>query len=294
MIPAELKPTTRNRVIDIVKATGIPVNDWANYDGGNPATNPKYCYNWCFRSDDGKIILLNLWYDKLENREGKITQQINCRSARATPKWTTRAKAMDDALQTAYLQSLPVRVAICDGRRADIPEQTSKASRRLLDSESWAVTAYDEENGNYTLTRGVTPTEYVDQFAQIPEVNESAKKHPVVGQVFERSAMARKTVLIRAKGRCEHCGKPGFKTQSGALYLETHHIIPLSENGQDKASNMIALCADDHRQAHYAHNHAELRLAFLKRIQVSYGATLDTHHSPALQSPHGPQDQNLT
>ncbi|WP_407646473.1 HNH endonuclease [Henriciella aquimarina] len=38
---------------------------------------------------------------------------------------------------------------------------------------------------------------------------------------------------------------------SGALYLETHHIQPLAEGGADTLTNVIALCPNDHRKAHY-------------------------------------------
>jgi len=37
----------------------------------------------------------------------------------------------------------------------------------------------------------------------------------------------------------------------GRLYLETHHIISLSENGSDEVGNVVALCPNHHREAHY-------------------------------------------
>jgi 5-methylcytosine-specific restriction endonuclease McrA len=39
--------------------------------------------------------------------------------------------------------------------------------------------------------------------------------------------------------------------KDGAYYLEVHHIIPLSENGEDSVDNAIALCPNCHRQEHY-------------------------------------------
>jgi hypothetical protein len=40
----EIKPSTRQRVMDLVQAAGLDVTDWANYRGGaaKAATNPKY------------------------------------------------------------------------------------------------------------------------------------------------------------------------------------------------------------------------------------------------------------
>jgi hypothetical protein len=46
-------------------------------------------------------------------------------------------------------------------------------------------------------------------------------------------------VPASAGGKREFCGCPGFTTSSGEVYLETHHIVPLSELGLDIESNAI-------------------------------------------------------
>lgn len=59
-------------------------------------------------------------------------------------------------------------------------------------------------------------------------------------------------VLRRANGRCEGCKKAGpFRTVSGSVYLEPHHIKRLADNGPDHPSRVIALCPNCHRRAHY-------------------------------------------
>ncbi|MNG32956.1 HNH endonuclease [compost metagenome] len=75
-------------------------------------------------------------------------------------------------------------------------------------------------------------------------------------------------MLLRSNGFCEYCGMPGFIKLNGNTYLETHHIVPLAENGHDHPSNMIALCPNDHREAHYGKNQAELRQLFLAVVQL--------------------------
>ena len=55
--------------------------------------------------------------------------------------------------------------------------------------------------------------------------------------------------------------------ESGALYLETHHVIPLGEGGADDDGNVVALCANDHRRAHFAENSEAIRDRFLLHIQ---------------------------
>jgi 5-methylcytosine-specific restriction protein A len=63
--------------------------------------------------------------------------------------------------------------------------------------------------------------------------------------------MVRRYVIRRAQGKCELCGKLGFIMPDGRRYLETHHILSLATNGADSVDNVIGLCADHHREAHY-------------------------------------------
>jgi 5-methylcytosine-specific restriction protein A len=85
-------------------------------------------------------------------------------------------------------------------------------------------------------------------------------------QVYERNRKVREAVLLRAKGRCEFCGQLGFRMDDGRRYLETHHVVPLYEGGDDNMENVIALCATHHREAHHAENRLDLRMAFVKRL----------------------------
>ena len=70
--------------------------------------------------------------------------------------------------------------------------------------------------------------------------------------VFLRDPAVRAWVLHRAQGTCEHCGRPSpFMTELGLPYLETHHIIPLSEDGPDTPDNVAAVCPNCHRELHH-------------------------------------------
>ena len=68
---------------------------------------------------------------------------------------------------------------------------------------------------------------------------------------YPRDARVRSRVLQRAAGKCELCGKRGFEQPDGSYYLESHHIIALANEGADRMTNVIALCANDHREAHF-------------------------------------------
>jgi predicted HNH restriction endonuclease len=84
---------------------------------------------------------------------------------------------------------------------------------------------------------------------------------------YARDPYIRNAVIARAKGQCEYCGKSGFKRIDGTNYLEAHHIIALSNEGADRLDNVIALCADHHREAHYGEKREELESAMISIVK---------------------------
>jgi 5-methylcytosine-specific restriction endonuclease McrA len=79
-----------------------------------------------------------------------------------------------------------------------------------------------------------------------------------VGTVYRRDPKVRADIIRIANGHCECCGEEGFLTQSGQRYLETHHLVGVSERGPDKASNIVAVCPACHRKAHFAADRIEV------------------------------------
>lgn len=71
--------------------------------------------------------------------------------------------------------------------------------------------------------------------------------------------------LLRANGACEHCGEAGFVLKDGSIYLETHHIVSLAAGGADLVNNVIALCPNHHREAHYGADAQHLLRKFKQR-----------------------------
>lgn len=266
-----LKPSERLRVMDLVSAAGIDVSDWTNFKGGieKAASNPKYCYEWSYEDHEKKLIVLNLWYENLEVSEEAIVQRLNLRetaeNASSSPQ-SRRAIKMDFSLQKAARLSWPVRVIVCDGSKRDANATKSSAERRLLDSEPWHVQSYSSETGDCLLVRGNAIEPYIDQFVRETLPEGSAERRESTTSIYERSPQVRKYVLSRAKGHCEWCDERGFKTSAGSIYLETHHIQPLSEKGSDTVDNVIALCPNHHREAHFGENSDQFKQALRRRI----------------------------
>ncbi|MCW2391956.1 HNH endonuclease signature motif containing protein [Sphingobium sp. B11D3A] len=259
----DLRPRSKRLVFDLVAETGFDTSDWESSYRGTRShkTNPKYCYEWAFLQPQ-KLIVLSLWYSDLLNEGGRILLRANFRedaTARrqqgAKRQWADRAQKLDDALSAAVRTNLAVRVILVAGKMRQkhaLDGPASQVQFRELDPEPWTITAYDFATGACELTRGIAASHYVDQFDLREEDLEHPERKETMSAEYVRDPAVRRRVLARSRGRCELCGEPGFRMEGGNLYLETHHIIPLALGGLDKDDNVVALCANDHRRAHYS------------------------------------------
>lgn len=258
----DLRPTGRNRVIDLVRAAGIDVSGWGNFARGPEyaAVNPKYCYEWAF-VDPAGLVVLNLWFRDIIEARGSVRATPNMKAfadkltqQRAKGVWIKRAQRMDDAFRFAATTKARVRVIINDGRQRDVEDGQALASaveRRLLDPLPWYAQSYEPTTGACVLVRNLSDASKVDQFDL--ESRESLPPDRVLIQsmTFVRDPRVRAAVLDRAAGHCEYCGTAGFTTVAGEIFLETHHIVSLSEGGSDSPSNVAAVCPNHHREAHF-------------------------------------------
>lgn len=281
-----LKPSGSPLVIDLVKAAGVDVSPWYQSKAGkveSPNTNPAYCYEWAFRQPD-KLVILNVWHREISEDSGQVWCDINPRewsdSARQETKLTPsqrgaiskRANRMDHEIAYASDNHLPIRLIVGDGVLRDRSDSKSnKASRmtlRLLDPEPWSVLRYNKETGNCRLVRGAI-TRYVDQYmAPDPRLR---NRFEVTSQGYERDRKVRDAALVRAGGKCEFCDEPGFLMEDDRTYLETHHVVPLSEDGEDHERNVAAICPNDHREAHHGKRRDSIRASLLAMLAAKYG-----------------------
>jgi 5-methylcytosine-specific restriction protein A len=267
-----LKPVERLRVMDLVASVGIDVSDWANFKGGaeKASSNPKYCYEWSYEDHEKRLIVLSLWHKNTEMIGDAVVQRLNLRQtaeeADSSPQ-SRRAIKMDFSLQKADRLNWTVRVILCDGPPREAGATRSNTDSRMLDSEPWHVASYKYDNGDCILVRGLAAAPFIDQFEleNLPEG--TALRKAAATSVFERSPLVRRYVLERAKGYCELCGAKGFETSAGSIYLESHHIQPLFDGGSDSIDNVIALCPNHHREAHYGVDSESFKRSLLKCIE---------------------------
>lgn len=269
----DLRPAGRQRVMDLVAEAGVDVDDWGNFEGGdaNAAADPRYCYEWCF-VEPGEVVVLCVWFDHLSEQEGAVVLSRNYRAWSHEFQLNTpgpraqRAAGVDQAVRLAWREGLPVRVITCLDSNGG-QEETRELVGRLLDTTAWSVTSYDEHSGAFVITRGSLAEPYLDQFTLLPEEHPEPPAHQLrLVDVPGRDAGVRRAVLRRAAGRCEFCGERGFITNSGQIYLETHHVVFLSEHGPDAESNVAALCSNHHREAHYGRRAELIRQTLLTKL----------------------------
>lgn len=271
---AALQPTRKDHVFDLARAAGIDTSDWiaSSNDPRGYKANPKYCYEWAF-VEPGAVVVLNLWHDAMREENGLIVQRNNFRAdARdnaGKPTWVRRATKLDRTLQIALRDNLPVRVIINHGLmryKGDPRGDPSRVTARQLDPEPSTISEYNWDTGEHAITRGILRRQFIDQFDLDQAEKGAPERQEVTGLAFVRDPAVRQAALRRAGGKCEHCGSPGFRMTSGAIYLETHHIVPLCENGVDHISNVAALCPNDHRRAHYGEDRLSVRAELLRKL----------------------------
>lgn len=262
-------------IVDCVQSAGIDVHAWGfrKKDGqpvALPQSNGGYCYEWSFRSDNGRILLLCVWFEELRvDDQGRINFSGNLvayadtliRQLEKDPKnrnrtikdpRISRAQHFSSTVRLAYVNSIPVRVVIVSGpvrELDDIDPGNDRANGRYLDSESWKVENFDNDTGAFVLIRGCDPVQLpletteieegmsgcvvVDGNVVLDQFREESRPEMYTynGVQRYRDPNVRAAVLTRSEGVCELKMTPGFRMANGGTYLETHHIVPLCEGG---------------------------------------------------------------
>lgn len=101
---------------------------------------------------------------------------------------------------------------------------------------------------------------------------ERGELHPeqrmVTSSRYDRDPYIAVYAKERADGVCQLCRQEApFKNNRGEPYLETHHIIWLSEGGADSVDNVVALCPNCHRKMHIVNDEADGR--YLLKLVLS-------------------------
>jgi 5-methylcytosine-specific restriction endonuclease McrA len=109
---------------------------------------------------------------------------------------------------------------------------------------------FESEVANINLNRHSPPN-----FDNYRTMQKRPVPKPKTVTYYNRDPQVVADALWLAKGVCQGCGADKnslFRRASdGEVYLEVHHIQPLSEGGSDTLNNACALCPTCHRLMHY-------------------------------------------
>lgn len=239
---------------------------------GAPLYNKAW--SWCSISPESRLALFTVWEHQINDSQYTFTTHPRPTDVRKKPGRKELISVLDRVIESGY-SAYGIKC-----RAADIHAVTRK--RASFESEQLLDLRIRHVGNDYigqivgfippevVQTRGAaalwSASTAINDIDQDEVGNDDPEYRKRMAGSYVRDSKVRELVLRRAKGVCEDCGQPGFSKRNGKPYLETHHIIKLSEQGPDKPHNVIALCATDHRRAHYADNWAELQEKFLAKL----------------------------
>ena len=219
-------------------------------------------YYWSAKSDNDTRVIVTIWDDEIT--EGR---HLFLPRGEPSPPWTKLPgfHEMKRHIELAMRGNVELLGVLCHAKE---PNAVPRERAYYDESKLLTLDIADEPDGVYLVVTGEVSVEAalqgpvrqkkksrpsaLDDLAEPPpEGVEQPERVQTTSTVFYRNAMVRNYVLKRANGHCEYCGKEGFLIRNDDRYLETHHILALSEQGADDVSNVIGLCADHHKQAHY-------------------------------------------
>ncbi len=157
-------------------------------------------------------------------------------------------------------------VVVADYEFIEEPDVNGVLARRILwylepvtspSPEHWLPTqrfrtpqpkSNDEAKNDFVRKDFATRYRLLSQKAE-SALDQSLKSSPTLRSSYRRNRALRELVLERSENSCENdgcTGMPPDKKPNGQAILEVDHIDPLSENGSDHPTNMVALCPNCH------------------------------------------------
>lgn len=215
-----LKPTEATRVYDILQQAGFDLSDWEIRRDGTPALNPRVghrTYEWSFQDKRTGEALFMLWWDDVEEVEGRVRfrqafRPLQQRLSEAGEH--TKARHCEDFILDVSSVNVGqiVRVALVTGRVLDSTGErsTARVECRGLDPEPWHLSAWDPIAAEVTFIRGLPPTPQASLAADLAELaartDVPATQRQVLADARIGQGKFREQLLRRWNSRCAVTG----------------------------------------------------------------------------------------
>lgn len=229
---------------------------------GAPLLNPTW--SWCAKSSDKSFAIFTVWDDLInpvdQTHSIWVPGDANWKSKNGARE---KLKLMNWVIDTgAAVLGVRCVARDCNANTRKIAYFDEKSllvmSLKRLNDDHFQATITGEiaadQIDEFLVNKKVCfRASVMDDLGDVPEgcMNPEHKSDNSTSYAFKRDRMVREYVRLQAQGKCELCHKLGFLTESGENYLEAHHIIGLANDGPDTVENVIALCPEHHREAHY-------------------------------------------
>lgn len=243
---------SRRRYIEATRQTGEAVKIWV-----------KPAQTWSGKAD----AVLFPWKKYKDAHSGYHSVLFSCESAKTRGVTHLLAVAGDASTGDVCFANLyPID---------DVPELVYEQSQ-LIDnrfyrahSSSIVVLSYAVDFDEAAMVASNSGEDILSLAQDKPDSAELEEKTVKrrTGRAYKRDRKIREAILAQARGKCECCGEVGFETEDGSKYLETHHIIEVSARGPDSIDNLVAICANCHRKAHYAKERLVIERAMIAAIR---------------------------
>lgn len=137
---------------------------------------------------------------------------------------------------------------------------SSPESSIIKDAPAFYDVGHVEPPKNYSLAQL--------REAALPKAVRTAEPQTRMRVAYYRAEAIRRYALARARGNCEGCAKPAPFSSAQGPYLECHHLHRVADGGPDHPKNVIALCPNCHRRAHYARDAAGFNAKLVGIVQA--------------------------
>ncbi len=248
-----MKTLTRNQLFEAI---------------GTRPSNPRW--SWCAIAENKERSVFTLWEDLIKNNEyqilGPLIDKRNIRGYNDLKK----------ILNVVIAEGVPSYGIECI---AEDPKANPRKIKSAINEYLIPLRFYKKKEFVYAklgekipfanVTRGAFKKQdnALLDIAEPPSGSDSPDRALRSGFVVKRDPKVRKYVMDLAKGKCEYCRELGFAKTNGGFYLEAHHIIALGNIGKDTVENVIALCPNHHRQAHFGADAEKLENKFVTIVR---------------------------
>lgn len=107
--------------------------------------------------------------------------------------------------------------------------------------------------------RAVSKLRKSDVISKAREIDHVVSEVTTTTKTYVRSPIIAQYAKDRARGYCELCGEYAPFEVDGVPYLESHHMVFVSEGGKDSIDNISALCPNCHRRMHSLRDPEDLK-----------------------------------